>query len=163
MIDKRLSHELLTFKKAFSRAVDMIGGVERSAEALGVSAGQITRWRRENYPDTIPGNLFPKIDASAGYPVMLEAYGDLAGYTIRRDNVTESDMPVCALVGNFASDSGKLVQTVLQAEADQKIVPREFHCIEAEGRTAIANITRIIEASRAKCFGASGAKLAAAE
>lgn len=163
MIDKRLSHELLTFKKAFSRAVDMIGGVERSAEALGVSAGQITRWRRENYPDTIPGNLFPRIDSIAGYPVMLEVYADLAGYTIRKDDVQHADMPLCVLASRAAVDASQFSLAVSEADADGVITPREFNCIEAEGRAAIVEMTRGIEASRAKCFGASGAKLAAAE
>ncbi|MEC5289418.1 MULTISPECIES: hypothetical protein [unclassified Aurantimonas] len=162
MNDKRLSHELLTFKKAFSRAVDMIGGVERAAEALGVSPGQITRWRRDNYPDTIPGNLFPRVDAFAGYPVMLEAYGDLAGYTIRKDDVTDAEMPICVLAGNVAADTGHLLRTVLTADADTVITPREFNCIEAEGRTVIVNVTRTIDAARAKCEGTSVVPMKAA-
>lgn len=155
MLEKRLSHELLTFKKAFSRAVDMIGGVERAAEGLGVSAGQITRWRRENYPDTIPGNLFPRIDSIAGYPVMLEVYADLAGYSIRKDDVQHADMPLCVLASRAAVDASQFSLAVAEAEVDGVITPREFNCIEAEGRSAIVEMTRGIDAARAKCERAS--------
>ena len=163
MFDKRPSHELLVFKAAFSRAVDMIGGVSRTAEKLGLSAGHVTRMRSETYPDTIPGNLFPMIDAAAGYPVMLEAYADLAGYTIRKDEVTRSEMPICIMAGNVAAASGRALQAVLEADADQVITPREFSCIEAEWNTAKADGNRMVEAARAKCSGRSGVKLAAAE
>jgi hypothetical protein len=163
MSDKPLSIELLALKAAFDRACKMAGGGVRMAAALGVSEPTITRWKRDNHPDAIPAELFCKIDAAAGYPCMLEAIAAMAGYLIRRDEIQHADMPLCSLAGQAAVDAGKFVFAVTTADADDVITRRELACIEAEGRSAVADITRGMEAARGKCFGASGVKLAAAE
>ncbi|MEF2073519.1 hypothetical protein [Consotaella aegiceratis] len=150
MLDRSISHELKVIKRAFHRAIPMIGTVADVAVLLASTDGQVSKWRSDQYGDRLPAELFPKIDAAAGYPVMLEALATLCGYTLQRDEVSHPDMPICSLVGSVAAASGKALQTVLVADADDQITPREFNCIEAEGRTVIADVNRLIEAARAK-------------
>lgn len=147
---KPLTADQESHKAAFGRAVRMAGGGSRMAASLGVEPGTVTRWERMNYNDCPPGHLYNRIDAAAGYPCMLECIAVLAGYSVRRDDVEKVEANVLSSLSDFAQSSGGFAAAVLEAKADNHICLRELNLIEAEGNTCIANVTRTVEAARAK-------------
>lgn len=148
--EKPLSAEQEAHKAAFGRAVRMAGGGSRMAAALGVEPSTVSRWERMNYADCPAGHLYTKIDAAAGYPCMLEAIAVLAGYSIRRDEVERTEVSALTLLGAFAEDSGRILRVGIEAHADGHICLRDLNLVEAEGKTGVANINRLVEATRAK-------------
>jgi hypothetical protein len=157
--DKPLTHEQEAFKNAFGRAIDRVGSSRRMAEMIGVSDGQVSRWKHAHYDEHVPAALHSKIDAAAGYPCMLETSASLAGFSIRRDDVSPDTMTLCEAIGVVAEDSGRAVRVALEANRDQHICQRDMNLIEAEGKTVIANTTRMIEAARAKFEAGQGASV----
>lgn len=144
------THEQGAFKNAFERAIGLVGSARRMAEVLGVSEGQVSRWKHHHYDEHVPAALHGKIDAAAGHPCMLETQASLSGFSIRRDDVSNAALTLLATLGDFAETSGSLVRTVAIAKADDHICLRDLNLIEAEGNTCIVNVKRIMESARAK-------------
>ncbi|KAA0970836.1 helix-turn-helix domain-containing protein [Aureimonas fodinaquatilis] len=144
------THEQEAFKNAFGRAIILVGSNRRMAELLGISEGQVSRWKHLHHNEHVPAGLHSKVDAAAGYPCMLETSAALCGYSIRREDVTSCDLSLIQLAGLVAEDSGRAVRTVLDAKSDMIITGREMNLIEAEAKTAVSNINRMVEAARAK-------------
>ena len=145
-----LTVEQKAHKAAFGRAVKMSGGGKQMSAALGVDTSTVSRWERMNYNDCPPGHLYSKIDAAAGYPCMTECVAMLGGYSIRRDEVDTEGATVLGSLSAFAQSSGGFASTVLEAKSDNHICLRDLNLIEAEGNTVIMNVTRTMEAARAK-------------
>ncbi|SHI79241.1 hypothetical protein SAMN02745911_1180 [Aureimonas altamirensis DSM 21988] len=145
------------FKNAFGRAIALAGSNRRMADLLGVSESLVSRWKHLHHNEHVPASLHSKIDQIAGYPCMLETAAGLSGYSIRRDDVSADAISVMEALGVFSEDSGRIVRVVIQAKADGEICIRDLNLIEAEGKTVVANVTRMLEAVRAKYEAGQGA------
>ncbi|WP_416355531.1 hypothetical protein ACLNGM_14930 [Aureimonas phyllosphaerae] len=155
MLAKPLSHDEKVFKRAFKRACDMAGGTSEMARLLGMDrqAGQVSKWQSDTYPDVLPSRLFNVVDRIAGYPVMKEAMCGIDGFEIRAVTPEDPDMPICSMISALAGESGRALQVMLEANADDMITPREAECIEGVGKRAIQFFQRIIDAAHARAAG----------
>lgn len=129
---RELSPFDVRMKAAFRRAVEQAGGGVAVASVTRMDASRISRYGNPNDSLMPPADILLSVDKLAAEPICLRAMAEEWNLElVSHDDPKRAHSEIILAVGEFAADSGSLINAANRAWADRHISPNDERVVGA--------------------------------
>lgn len=134
--------ERFALKAVTAQSLSQAGG-EHMSPYTRKSPAQLYRYGKRNDPNYAPLDVVLELDRMAEQPIITAQLAAFLGFRLVAVDSRDDRASLTDLVSDFIGETSDVSRTVLQADADGEITPRERKAILKEIREAQDVITRL--------------------
>ena len=130
--------------RAAERLIAAVGGVAPASEYCGKSDGQLSKYSRFNYAESMPIAVVEELEAvthgKQDHPHVTRYLASKAGYTLfKKPEIKATGADMLRLVADQSKEGGDIASAICHALADGKIEADEIPAIRKE----VADLIRL--------------------